>query len=121
MDFKRIPNLTIQSSFESIKQPYTLSGDFNGVLTKYDYDGNHSVATEIIKRLAPSPESRREMLKRIEFDPEYSQLYVYGTFNDLLYVVVAIESMYDEQNNESHNAMQHDDCKKCGTWWGSED
>ena len=26
-----------------------------------------------------------------------------------------------ERAARSHDAMQHDDCKECGTWWGGED
>jgi hypothetical protein len=119
MDLERIPNLTIETSVEGINQPYTLRGNFIGILTNHDNEGNHSVAAEIMKRLAPSPLSRKEMLERIEFDPEYSELFVYGTFRDLMYVAKAIESIYLDIDN--HNAMQHDDCKACGTWWGNED
>lgn len=91
---KRVPSLTITASVDGVDEPYTLCGNFIGTLKGFEDEGNHSVAKEIKNRLP------NHILQSVDFDPEYSQLYVYGNFENLYYIALVLASMYDEVNDD---------------------
>ena len=86
---RKVENVRISASVDSVPYPYTLHGDFMENFPKME-GGNHDLARQLKEELGDM------RVKFLDFDPEYSQFYAYGKMKDLLYLVGIIARLEDE-------------------------